>query len=248
MASSRLKDVVIFHVLGRRVPFAIMNNHIQNLWAVRGQVLAKERPEVFEEYGPWMLAKSRSKRNVGAPNKTVSRPTAPTLGHAGPPPPSDGPPQGSRFTVLVDETPPELQIPQSTAVELVSSTPSVTAPQLGIQSGSKKQKGKKGAGLSPEGETNSANTTGKRASKSAIPKVVVSASTKGKGSSHVTILKRQRPAKNAPDPPGSAQTNKAVAWSDEKTNSTQPAPNATVVAVNMNVDLPTDGSAPPPLQ
>ncbi|CAN1132927.1 hypothetical protein LINPERHAP2_LOCUS7342, partial [Linum perenne] len=272
LANCRLKDAVIFHVLGRRVPFAIMNNRIQNLWAVRGQigklvridpttiamergnyawicvrvdlskkllskykllhrvrrveyeglhvvcfkcgiyghttdicptaavaavkdgeqvhsnplflekVLAKEIPEVFEEYGPWMLAKSRSKRNVGAPNKTVSRPIAPTLGHPGPPPPlPPPPPQGSRL--LVNETPPAPQIPQSTAVELVSSTPSGTTPQVGIQSGSKKQKPKKGAGLSPEGETNSANTTGKRASKSAIQKVDVSASTKGKGSS-----------------------------------------------------------------
>ncbi|CAN1317247.1 hypothetical protein LINPERPRIM_LOCUS30372 [Linum perenne] len=38
LANCRLKDAVIFHVLGRRVPFAIMNNRIQNLWAVRGQV------------------------------------------------------------------------------------------------------------------------------------------------------------------------------------------------------------------
>ncbi|CAN1132928.1 hypothetical protein LINPERHAP2_LOCUS7343 [Linum perenne] len=54
-------------------------------------------------------------------------------------------------------------------------------------------------------------------------------------------MKRQRPVKNAPDPLGSAPTNKAVAWSDEKFNSGQPAPNATVVAVDMNVELPTDG-------
>ncbi|CAN1146386.1 hypothetical protein LINPERHAP2_LOCUS15218 [Linum perenne] len=69
MARSRLKDVVIFHVLGRRMPFMIMNNRIQKLWAVRGQVRITDMGAGFftarfdssEDYrqalleGPWKI-------------------------------------------------------------------------------------------------------------------------------------------------------------------------------------------------
>ncbi|CAN1127476.1 hypothetical protein LINPERHAP2_LOCUS4062 [Linum perenne] len=37
-ANAKLKDVVIFHILGRRVPFGVVNNRIQNIWAAPGQV------------------------------------------------------------------------------------------------------------------------------------------------------------------------------------------------------------------
>ncbi|CAN1759595.1 hypothetical protein LINPERHAP1_LOCUS7200 [Linum perenne] len=339
LASSRLKDAVIFHVLGRRVPFMIMNNRIQNLWAVRGQVritdmgagfftarfdssedyrralmegpwkigehyivprlwqegfdpctdtlshtlvwvrlpglplefftetflrrigdkigqlvridpttlamergnyariclhvvcfkcgiyghtndicpsatatadlegeqvhsnplfleevMAKERPEVFEEYGPWMLAKSRSKRNSGVPHKPAGRTMPSAVEHAVTPPVSSVAPQGSRFIVLADESPHKDQVPPRPPVGKGTSSSSVADPNLGKQNAPKKSKAKKDVGSTPVVEASSTKLTGKRASKTTTTKTAAASNMKGKGASQKVLpLKLDKP-------------------------------------------------------
>ncbi|CAN1823610.1 hypothetical protein LINPERHAP1_LOCUS30444 [Linum perenne] len=208
------------------------------------EVLAKERPEVFEEYGPWMLAKSRSKRNAGAPNKLASRTMVSVVEHAVTPPTSFVTPQGSRFNVLADETPPADQVPPRPPVGKGTSTSSAADPNLGKQNAPKKSKAKKGVGLTPEVEASSTKPTGKRASKTSTPNAAAASNMKGKGASQVTILKRQRPAGDkAPHEP----LNDAVR-TEGHTPQARQAPDITAVVVDMNVDLPTAGSMPRPLR
>ncbi|CAN1760391.1 hypothetical protein LINPERHAP1_LOCUS7509 [Linum perenne] len=209
------------------------------------EVLAKERPEVFEEFGPWMLAKSRSKRNAGAASTPAARTPIPTAKHSAPLPTAPGPPQGSRFTVLVDDSQPTSQSPQMPTVERASSTPFVAAPIPAPPGVPKKQKGKKAVVSTPDGEASSVKPTGKRTSKVAAPK--------GKGTSQVSILKRQRPVVNKTAPaPSSVEVSEAILACSQvvkdatRTNGISPhdclVADATGVIIDMNVDPPTDVS------
>ncbi|CAN1813117.1 hypothetical protein LINPERHAP1_LOCUS26771 [Linum perenne] len=207
------------------------------------EVMAKERPEVFEEYGPWMLAKSRSKRNSGVPHKPASRTMSSAVEHTVTPPVSSVAPQGSRFIVLADESPHKDQVPPRPPVGKGTSSSSVADPNLGKQSAPKKSKAKKDVGSTPVVEASSTKLTGKRASKTTTTKTAAANNMKGKGASQVTILKRQRPAGDkAPHVP----LNDAVR-TEGLTPQARQAPVITAVAVDMNVDLPTAGSVPRPL-
>ncbi|CAN1788861.1 hypothetical protein LINPERHAP1_LOCUS18231 [Linum perenne] len=207
------------------------------------EVMAKERPEVFEEYGPWMLAKSRSKRNSGVPHKPASRTMPSAVEHAVTPPVSSVAPQGSRFIVLADESPHKDQVPPRPPVGKGTSSSSVADPNLGKQNAPKKSKAKKDVGSTPVVEASSTKLTGKRTSKTTTTKAAAASNMKGKGNSQVTILKRQRPAGDkAPHVP----LNDAV-QTEGLTPQARQAPVITAVAVDMNVDLPTAGSVPRPL-
>ncbi|CAN1138977.1 hypothetical protein LINPERHAP2_LOCUS10985 [Linum perenne] len=56
------------------------------------EVMAKERPEVFEDFGPWMLANSRLKRNSAAPGKLAIHVLSSRVERLGASPPSSGDP------------------------------------------------------------------------------------------------------------------------------------------------------------
>ncbi|CAN1160399.1 hypothetical protein LINPERHAP1_LOCUS4875 [Linum perenne] len=144
------------------------------------EVLAKERPKVFEEYGPWMLAKSQSKKNSKTSSKLAARTPLPTVEHSVSVSNNSEKPQGSRFTILAEEVPSSKPPSFVPPVGRVDPTSSVAAPQLGTQ---KKQKAKKGVGPPPEVETTFTKPTGKHASKTMAPKGAANANSKGKGSS-----------------------------------------------------------------
>ncbi|CAN1146379.1 hypothetical protein LINPERHAP2_LOCUS15217 [Linum perenne] len=223
------------------------------------EVLAKERPEVFKEFGPWMLAKSRSKRNAGAASKPAARTPTPSIKHSTLFPTAPVPPQGSHFTVLVDESQPTSHNTQLLIVERASSTPFVAAPIQVPPSAPKKQKGMKVVVSTTDGETTSVKPTGKRAPKGAASKDSATTSTKGKGASQVSILKRQRPAvnKTAPAPfssavseaiPAGSHVVKDTTWTNGNTPHDRQAADASAAIIDMNVDLPTDDSDSRPAQ
>ncbi|CAN1130931.1 hypothetical protein LINPERHAP2_LOCUS6119, partial [Linum perenne] len=220
------------------------------------EVLAKERPEVFEEYGPWMLAKSRSRKSSVVESKLTGQLPRSIVERPGSDPIASVAPQGSRFTVLAYEIPSLKPATATAPVGEPDPTPQSAASQLGSQ---KKQKAKKGVGPTPEAETNSVKTTGKRAPKSTAPKGAASVSIKGKNNAQITILKRQRPAadKTPPEPPSSAVpeacSTKTQAPKDDVrimgvTSQPCQAPATALAAVDMIVDPSTDGSMPRSMQ
>ncbi|CAN1150733.1 hypothetical protein LINPERHAP2_LOCUS17751 [Linum perenne] len=220
------------------------------------EVLAKERPEVFEEYGPWMLAKSRSRKSSMVTSKLPGHLPRPTVERPSSDPIASEPPQGSRFTVLADEIPPSKPTTAAATVGQFDPTPPSAASQVGSQ---RKQKAKKGVGPTPTAEPSSVKTTGKRAPKSAAPKGPASANIKGKNNAQVTILKRQRPAadKIPPEPPSStapvASSAQTQAPKDDvrimsATSQPRQASDTALAAVDMIVESSTDGSMPRSIQ
>ncbi|CAN1151187.1 hypothetical protein LINPERHAP2_LOCUS18034 [Linum perenne] len=220
------------------------------------EVLVKERPEVFEDFGPWMLAKSRSRKSSVVTSIHPGHLPRPTGERQSSAPIASEPPQGSRFTVLADEAPSSKPATAATPVVHSNPTPPSAASKSGAQ---KKQRAKKGVDMAPDAETSTAKRVGNRAPKSTVPKGTASVSTKGKSNAQVTILKRQRPAidKTLPDPPSSTAPVAAPAQTEASkdavrimgvTSQPRQAPVSALAASDMIVDSSTDGSMPRSVQ
>ncbi|CAN1787972.1 hypothetical protein LINPERHAP1_LOCUS17869 [Linum perenne] len=199
-----------------------------------------------------MLAKSRSRKSSVVASKLTGQLPRSTVERPGSDPTASVVPQGSRFTVLANEIPSSKPATAAAPVGQPDPTPQSAASQLGSP---KKQKAKKGVGLTPEAETSSMKMTGKRAPKSTTPKGAASVSIKGKNNAQITILKRQRPAadKTPPKPPSStvpeASSAKTQAPKDDVrimgvTSQPRQAQATALAAVDMIVDPSTDGSMP----